>query len=120
MSLLRHIVWPVARLSSAVCAVAVYGQIVIYLAFGLIALLALTRTFGSPRCQHAVRWSWLSPWAGHYRRKLAHSEASRRLEGACGAGDVPLRGSRVGNAAVVITRENAPRSRKLNSAGRWL
>jgi hypothetical protein len=55
MSPLKRIVWPVAGLSSAVCAGAVCGQVVIYLAFGLIAVLALTGTFGSPRCQHAAQ-----------------------------------------------------------------
>lgn len=55
MSPLKRIVWPVAGLSSAVCAGAVCGRIVIYLAFGLIAVLALTGTFGSPRCQHAAQ-----------------------------------------------------------------
>ena len=55
MSPLKRIAWPVAGLSSAVCAGAVYGGIVIYLAFGLIAVLALTGTFGSARCQHAAQ-----------------------------------------------------------------
>jgi hypothetical protein len=55
MSPLKRIVWPVAGLFSAVCAGAVYGGIVIYLAFGLIAVLALTGTFASPRRQRAAQ-----------------------------------------------------------------
>jgi len=55
MSPLKRIVWPIAGLSSAVCAGAVCGQVVIYLAFGLIAVLALTGTFGPARCAHAAQ-----------------------------------------------------------------
>jgi len=55
MSPLKRIVWPVAGLSSAICAGAACGRVVIYLAFGLIAMLALTGTFGPPRCQHAAQ-----------------------------------------------------------------
>jgi hypothetical protein len=55
MSPLKRIVWHVAGVSSVVGAVVVSGPIVIYLVFGLIAVLALTGTFGSPRCQEAAQ-----------------------------------------------------------------
>lgn len=51
MSPLKHIVSHVA----VVGAVVVSGPIVIYLVFGLIAVLALTGTFGPSRCQAAAQ-----------------------------------------------------------------
>lgn len=55
MSSLRRTAWRVAGLSSAMGALAVSGRIFIYLAFGLIATLALTGTFGSPRYQEPAQ-----------------------------------------------------------------
>ena len=55
MSPLKSLVWHVAGVSSVVGAVVVSGPIVIYLIFGLITILALTGTFGSPRCQAAAQ-----------------------------------------------------------------
>jgi hypothetical protein len=55
MSSLKRIFWRLTGLSSAVGAVALYGRIVILLTFGLIAILALTGTFGSQRCQQAAQ-----------------------------------------------------------------
>jgi hypothetical protein len=51
MSPLKRIMGSVAGLSSAVAAITVSGRIVIVLVFGLIAVLALTGTFGPDRCR---------------------------------------------------------------------
>jgi hypothetical protein len=55
VSPLGRIGWRVVSLSSVLGAAAVSGRIVLYLAFGLIAILALTGTFGSSRCQGAAQ-----------------------------------------------------------------
>jgi hypothetical protein len=55
VSPLGRIGWRVVGLSSVLGAAAISGRLVIYLAFGLIAILALTGTFGSSRCQGAAQ-----------------------------------------------------------------
>lgn len=86
MDPLKRIVWHVAGVSSVVGAVVVSGPIVIYLVFGLIAILGLTGTFGSPRCQAAAQVV-LAILLGRTpprevgslrRRQVAHPGAQRR------------------------------------------